>query len=131
MQHTDNIDSVIKRQVENNVAPNWKAAHARRQFVAGTAHHWLRRQHPELRIELIDPAIGGSRIVVGDLIPDFQDIGLCKRPPRYMRHSSDRRLGGSSGARFKLDRFGIPGFTRPAGQPLAYIATQLIEICPP
>ena len=131
MQHTDYIDSVIQRDVENNLTPNWKAAHTRREFVAGTAHHWLRRQHPELRIELIHPAIGGGRIVVSDVIPDFQDIGLCKRPSRYMRHSSNRRLGGSSGLRFTLDRFGIPGLARPAGQPLADIATQLLKLCPP
>lgn|GEM_PF-2485885 len=126
MQHTDDIDSGIKRYVENNVSPNRKAAHVRCQFVTGPAHLRLGRQQPELRIELIHPAIGGGWIVFSDVIPDFQDIGLCKRPPCDMRNSRNRRSGASSCARVALDRFGIPRFTRPAGQPLADIATQLL-----
>ncbi len=126
MQHTDDIDSRIKRYVENNISPNRKAAHVRRQFVTGPAHLRLGRQQPELRIELIHPAIGGAWIVFSDITPDFQDIGLCKRSPCYMRYSRNRRSGGSSCARVTLDRIGIPRFTRPAGQPLAHIATQLL-----
>ena len=131
MQHTDDIDPVITRYVENNVTPNWKAAHTWRQFVAGSAQLRLRSQHLELRVELVHPAIGGGRIVVGNEVPDFQDIGLCKRPSPDMRHSSSRRFGCSSGARFALDHIGIPGFARPAGHPPTDIATQLFELCLP
>ncbi len=49
MQHTDDIDAVIARHGESNVPPDRKTAHARRQFVAGTAHHRLRRQLPRAR----------------------------------------------------------------------------------
>ena len=71
MQHTYDVDSVIKRSVENKVPSKWKAAHPGSEFVAGTAHHWLRREHLELLAELIHPAIGGGWIVVGDVVPDF------------------------------------------------------------
>ena len=62
MQHSDYIDPVIERHVENNVAPERKTAHAQRQFVAGTAHHRLRRHYPELFVEVIHPAISAVRL---------------------------------------------------------------------
>lgn len=114
MQHANDIDPFIDRHVEDNVPTKWKTAHAWRQFVPCTTHLRLCRQHPELPVELIHPAIGGGRNVIGDVVPDFQGVGLCKRPPRYLRHSSDCRFGNSSDARFVLDGFGIPGFAPPA-----------------
>ena len=62
MQHADDIDPIIKRYIENNVPAERKTAHACRQFVAGTAHHRLRRHYPELFVEVIHPAISAVRL---------------------------------------------------------------------
>src|SRR3989304_5322820 len=131
VQPPDHIDSVVKRCVEDNIAPERKAAHARAQFVAGPAHHGLRRQQPELFIGAVHPAIGGVNAVVGDVAPDLEDVRLSKRPPRDPRHLCGRLLGGSAGACFSLDRVGVPGPTRPTSQPAPDIAAQLLQLCLP
>jgi hypothetical protein len=30
-------------------------------------------------VEMVHPTIGGGKTVVGDVIPDFENVGLCKR----------------------------------------------------
>ena len=115
MQHTDDIDPAIERQVEDNVPPERKTAYAWRQFVAGTTHHRLHCEYPELLVEAIYPAICRGDTVIGNVVPDFEDIRLGEGPPRDPRHSSGRGPGNASSARRSLQRIGIPGFARTAG----------------
>ena len=37
-----------------------------------------RRQQPELFVEAVHPAIGGGKTVVGDGVPDFEDVGPAR-----------------------------------------------------
>lgn len=79
MQHTDDIDPAIERQVEDNVPPERKTAYAWRQFVAGTTHHRLHCEYLEPLVEAIYPAICRGDTVIGNVVPDFEDIRLVTR----------------------------------------------------
>ena len=127
MQHAHDIDPVVEWQVENNVASDRKTAHTGRQLLAGTTHHRLRCQQPELLVDVIHPAIGGGGTVVGDEVSDLEDVGLRERSTRHPWHSAPRRPVRPPSTRHAFERFGIPGLARPAGQPLAHIAAQLRE----
>lgn len=97
-------------------------AHAWRQFLASAVYHGLRHQHPELLVEAVHPAISGGKTVVGDVVPDFESVGLSKRSLCNLRHLHSRWLGGSTGECFSFDSPGIPGFARAAVQPPAHLA---------
>ena len=66
--------------------------------------------------------------VVGDEVPDLEDVGLREGSTRHPWHSAPRRPVRPASTRLAFERFGIPGLARPAGQPLAYIAAQLREL---
>lgn len=76
MEYTDNVQTVVQRHVEDDVAAERQAAHTRCKLVALSAHQWLRGQQLKLLVELVDPGIRLINAVVSRCIP---------RCPRYQR----------------------------------------------
>ena len=114
MQYANDVYAIGQGFEEDNVPTEGKAAKSRRQFFAGSAHHWLRSPKLKFLVQSVYPAIRFGEAVLCDKVPDLQDVSLCLRPTRYARHLRDRCFRCKASASFRLDCCSIPLLARAA-----------------
>lgn len=73
MQHANDINSVIERNIEDGVMAEGDAAQTHQDLVATPAHFRMRRRCLQLGIQVTDPGVGLRHAVFGNGAPDLAD----------------------------------------------------------
>lgn len=128
MKHAHNVDSVMQRDVEDDVPAKRQAADTRSEIVALSAYQRLCRQKLKLLVELVYPGISLIKAIVGDVVPDIRDISSRSRAAQDARHLFAFGFFRSRTPRATLlfDLLGIPGLAFTAFQPFANVIAQLL-----
>lgn len=118
MQNPHDLNPTGNGEIEDDVTPHRKAAQTIGQLVQSSADAGLLRQHLELLVDHIDERIGMGVAVIGDELPDFNQISLGAGLENNHLDGS-RALGGSAAGRLApasvlLDLLRIPGGRLPA-----------------
>ena len=76
MHHSNDVDTVLHRKEEDDIAPKRQTAQTGSQLLALAPHQGLCCPKAKATIQLVDPAIGLLNTVRRDVLPDVQDVGL-------------------------------------------------------
>ena len=79
MHHADYLDAIGYWEVEDQVIADRKAAQTCAQFASFATGKRGICQHIERGFDANEQRIGGSRIILGDLVPDRGEVDLSLR----------------------------------------------------
>jgi len=74
VQHANNRDAIRYDLIEDHIPSERKTSYARSQFLTTAAEHRLLEQEMELRVRIINEGVRSFDIVIGDLVPNLDQI---------------------------------------------------------
>jgi hypothetical protein len=94
MRYPYDVDTAVVRHGEKDMATERETARTAPEFVACSGHEWLCRQKPQFLFKPGGPTVSSLEAVVGDAVPDSEDVRLGQRAAGDARHLGFGRLAG-------------------------------------